>query len=141
MKTTPRAIGTLILVSLGIFINGSAMAGYRGHAHGHDHGHKKGLNVRIGVSIGMPVYALRYFPAPFYTVPVYAVPAPVYIYPTAIRHSSPPVYVERDSTQIDPPPSKAQNDWYYCASSQTYYPYVKECSGGWQRVPAQPSSR
>jgi len=27
--------------------------------------------------------------------------------------------------------------WYYCAESKTYYPYVKECPGGWQRVTPQ----
>ena len=24
--------------------------------------------------------------------------------------------------------------WYYCEEAGTYYPYVKECPGGWQRV-------
>ncbi|WP_322028684.1 hypothetical protein [Paraburkholderia sp. J76] len=28
--------------------------------------------------------------------------------------------------------------WYYCAASQTYYPYVRTCAGGWQQVPARP---
>ena len=25
--------------------------------------------------------------------------------------------------------------WYYCPASRAYYPYVRECAGGWQRVP------
>jgi hypothetical protein len=24
--------------------------------------------------------------------------------------------------------------WYYCEEAAAYYPYVKECAGGWQRV-------
>ncbi len=32
-----------------------------------------------------------------------------------------------------------QGTWYYCAESKTYYPYVKECPGGWQRVTPQPA--
>ncbi|WP_245643705.1 hypothetical protein [Paraburkholderia oxyphila] len=28
--------------------------------------------------------------------------------------------------------------WYYCASSRGYYPYVRSCSSGWQKVPARP---
>ena len=140
MKTIPRAIGALLLILVGSFVNSSAMAGYRGHAYGHGHNH--GPNVRIGFSFGSPIYAPRYFPAPSYTYPAYIVPVPVFVYPPAvIRHSSLPVYVERDIAQVAPTPSRTQSDWYYCASSQTYYPYAKECPDGWQRVPAQPSSR
>jgi SOS response associated peptidase (SRAP) len=44
---------------------------------------------------------------------------------------SPPVYTEQ---QPAAPPAY----WYYCPDSQTYYPYVKECSPGW--LTAVPSS-
>lgn len=140
MKTLPRAMGAAVLILAGAFVNGSAMAGYRGHAHGHAHNH--GPNVRIGFTFGSPIYAPRYFPALFYTYPGYAFPTPVYAYPPAvIRGSSSPVYIERRVAPVEPAPSQAKNDWYYCSSSQTYYPYTKECPDGWRRVPAQPSSR
>jgi len=140
MKTLPRAIGTLVLILFGTLVNGSAMAEYQGHAYGHGHNH--GPIVRFGFSYGFPIYVPRYFPAPFYTYPAYAVPAPVYAYPPAvIRYSPAPVYVERSIAQAEPAPSQGQSDWYYCAGSQTYYPYARECPGGWQRVPAQPSYR
>lgn len=140
MKTLPRAIWTSVLILCTTLVSGSALAEYRGTDHGHRHSH--GPTVRLGFSYGFPIYAPRYFPAPFYTYPAYAVPAPVYAYPpVVIRHSPAPVYVERRITQPEPAPPQAQNDWYYCAASQTYYPYAKECHGGWQRVPAQPSSR
>jgi hypothetical protein len=45
--------------------------------------------------------------------------------------ASPPVYVER----IDP---AEQGSWYYCEQERGYYPYVKECPAGWQRVAPQP---
>ena len=138
MKTLPRAIGTLVLILFGTLVNGAAMAQHRGHGHGHSHG----PIVRFGFSYGFPIYAPGYFPAPYYTYPRYVVPAPTYIYPPAvIVHPSPPVYVERGITQAEPAPPQVQNDWYYCAGSQAYYPYVKECPGGWQRVPAQPPPR
>jgi hypothetical protein len=44
-----------------------------------------------------------------------------------------PTYVERS------PPAEpaAQVWWYWCAEARAYYPYVKECPGGWQRVAPQ----
>jgi hypothetical protein len=44
-----------------------------------------------------------------------------------------PVFVER-SPPAEPP---AQVWWYWCAESRAYYPYVKECPAGWQRVAPQ----
>ncbi|MFJ1252346.1 hypothetical protein [Cupriavidus sp. CuC1] len=29
--------------------------------------------------------------------------------------------------------------WYRCDQPSGYYPYIKNCPGGWQTVPAQPS--
>jgi hypothetical protein len=29
--------------------------------------------------------------------------------------------------------------WYHCNRPEGYYPYVKQCRGGWEQVPAQPS--
>jgi hypothetical protein len=52
--------------------------------------------------------------------------APVVVAPTA------PVFVERSQ-----PEEVAQVWWYWCADARAYYPYVKECPGGWQRVAPQ----
>jgi len=59
--------------------------------------------------------------------------------------AAPTVYVERDQ-QVQPvaPQSAApvqSSDWYYCRKPEGYYPYVRTCSEGWQRVPAQPPAR
>lgn len=59
-----------------------------------------------------------------------------YYYPPAVVAvpTKPPVYIEQGSAQ-------QENYWYYCPESQTYYPYVRDCPAGWQRVPAQPAQR
>ena len=48
----------------------------------------------------------------------------------------PQVYVEQPQAQ----PSQPSGYWYYCADSRAYYPYVKECPSGWQRVAPQPQN-
>lgn len=104
--------------------------GYRGHHHG---------GVRWGVSIGVPLaigaatyYGPRYvYPAPVYPASVYYPPvAPVVVSP------APVTYVEQPPQVAAAP---AAGIWYYCGSSQTYYPYVKQCAEGWQQVPATPA--
>jgi hypothetical protein len=35
-------------------------------------------------------------------------------------------------------PSATGPWWYFCASPRGAYPYVRECPGGWERVPAVP---
>lgn len=83
--------------------------------------HSRG-RVTLGLHFGFPVY----YPAPYWYYP-----PPVYYYPVPV---SPPVYVERD-----PAPQVQEQWWYYCEPSRGYYPYVKECPSGWQRVPPAPA--
>lgn len=88
---------------------------------------------RVGVYVG-PYWGPWWGPAPIYY------PQPVVV----VRPETPPVYVEQADTSEAPPPSKpaaaalapapAQQYWYYCASVKGYYPYVKECPEGWQKV-------
>ena len=80
--------------------------------------------VRFGFAFGFPI-----FPAPYYYAPpVYYHPAPVYAAPA-------PVYVEPPQVHAAPQP---EHYWYYCPDSKTYYPYVKQCAGAWQRVLPRP---
>ncbi len=140
MNTLAKTIGTSALVLFGVLASGSAMAQYHGHGYGRGYGHGYGGNVRFGISIGVPLYGLGYYPAPYYAYPAYPYPAPVYAYPPVV--TAPPVYVEQGAPY---PGAQAQSpapaDWFYCAAAKAYYPYVSECPGGWQRVPAQPPSR
>ena len=82
--------------------------------------------VRFGIGIGVPLYP----PAWYYPPPAYYYPQPMVV------QSQPPVYLERAPAQAAPAP--ADQYWYYCADTQTYYPYVKQCASPWQRVSPQP---
>lgn len=132
MKTLPRILGTSALLLFGALASTAAMADFHGHGYGHG-------GVRFGVSIGVPI---GYYPPYYYGYPYpYAYPYayPGYAYPPVVIQSAPPVYIEQGAAQAAPAPATTQSDWYYCAAAKGYYPYVSECPGGWQRVPAQPS--
>lgn len=121
MKKLPHAILASALILFGALASGSAMA-QRHHGHG---------GARVGIYFGAPVYRPVFYPPPYYVYPAYGyVPAPV----------APPTYVEQGVVQAEPAPAQSQGDWYYCSDSGAYFPYVKECPAGWQRVPAQPPS-
>lgn len=139
MSTLFKATGILILALFATLASGSALAQHHGHGYG---GYGHGGSVRFGISLGVPLYGPGYYGAHYYGYPAYAYPAPVYGYPPVVMSPAlPPVYVERGAVQAAPAPSQAQGDWYFCAASNAYYPYVAECPAGWQRVPAQPASR
>lgn len=106
----------LLLVVLGSIASGPALA----HVHG-----------RIGIAIGVPLFWPWYYP-PYYSPPI-VVQAPPRVY---VR-SSPPVYVERRRERETDEPS---GYWYYCSRPKGYYPYVKHCSRGWERVLPEPPS-
>ena len=98
---------------------------------------------RIGLYVGVPYYLgwhSSYYPYPpgFYASPYYPYP-PYYTYPpVVVVPPSPPVYIERDVD--DSASSQEGSYWYYCDRPAGYYPDVKECADGWQRV-APRSSR
>jgi len=142
MKTRSKAIWILIMVMFGAFASNYAMAQHRGH--GVSRGHGYGGHARIGISVGVPLFATGYYYSPYYAYPAYVYRPPVYVYPSAdYRTYAPTEYVERSVVQVPQVQSlaPASGDWYYCAASSAYYPYVKECPSGWQRVPAQPPNR
>jgi hypothetical protein len=108
----------LLALAAGLLATGSAFAwGHRSH-------------VFVGFNFGFPAYYPAYYPAPYYYYP----PAPVY-YPAPVVVQSPPVYTERQDVA---PAAETQNYWYYCSATKGYYPYVKECPGGWQKVSPTP---
>ena len=78
--------------------------------------------VRFGFNFGFPIFA------PWYYAP------PAYYYPPPVVVSRPPTtYVERQEV------APASTDWwYYCDQSKGYYPYVKTCPTGWQKVSPVP---
>jgi len=136
-RTAARVASVCIL---GLTIAGTAHAsrlggrGGGGHFagapsfHGGGFSHFRGGGFHSRVFIGGALFAPLYFP--YYYAPAYYPPA---YYPPAYYSPPPAQYVE-------PEPAPAPSYWYYCPSSQGYYPYVWECPGGWQRVAPQPPS-
>ena len=73
----------------------------------------------------------------------YFYPQPVYPYPDPY---APPVVVTQPAPTVASPPmvvapATASQSWYYCASTQGYYPYTAACPEGWETVPATPSPK
>lgn len=96
--------------------------------------------VRVGVMIGVPG---PWYPHPYYDYPppYYYPPAYYYRAPTIIVPQAPPTYIQQpsvDQSSAQDAESSA-NYWYYCAAEKGYYPYVKQCPGGWRRVAPKPS--
>lgn len=120
MKSTKLTILILLVLSAAM-ASGSVMA--RGRAH-------------FGFYVGGPLF----WPGPYYAPPYYYPPYYSPYYPPAvIAPAAPPTYIEQGGTQAAPP-APQNNWWYYCADAKAYYPYVRECPAGWQRVAPQPPS-
>src|SRR5688572_27859973 len=58
---------------------------------------------------------------------------PAYYYPVPVP-VEPVTYVERGASAPAPEPAW----WYYCEAANGYYPHVKTCPAGWQRIPPAP---
>ena len=116
----------MALLLLGGAIAGNAWAdhGYHGHYGGYYHGH-----ANVGIVIGAPLFGPWYYPPYYY--PYYS---PYYYPPAVIENTAPPTYIEQPAKQA---PQTAY--WYYCRAAKAYYPYIKECPEGWQRVLPQPA--
>lgn len=130
-----------------------------GTASAYDRHHRGGGHVHgsVGIYFGPgPLWPWYGYP-PHYYYPPYPPYQPMVVVP-----STPPVYIERSDVPpvvtVQPPaaaplPPAAQvpapapmppavqapapapeSYWYYCADPQGYYPYVKSCPLGWQKV-------
>lgn len=108
-----KAVLTLSVVLLGALASTPALAWHHGHVH-------------FGFFVGAPFYPWWYYP-PY---------PPYYYYPPVVTVPVAPTYVEQGGARAAPATSSY---WYFCQDSKTYYPYVKECPGGWQRVTPRPA--
>ncbi len=119
-----KPVSTLcIAATLAMSFNSSAQADWGRHDRGYrdyqpmHHQHRGGsgwvgpaaILAIAGLAIGSAVASQSYY-----------APAPVY--------SAPPPR---------PMPSPNYGTWYYCGSSDMYYPNTNACPEGWQAVPAQ----
>jgi len=127
------AVGLLLVLAV---LASTAVPGYAQHGGGGWHGHGGwhggwwGPRVFIGAGFAAP---FGWYPYPYYGYPYpyaypYAYGYPVYSPPAVV--GSPQTYIQQEAP--------AQQYWYYCQSAQGYYPYVRECPGGWQQVAPQP---
>lgn len=128
MKSSKIVLAMAVAV-LAATVSGSAFAwNHGGHA-------------RFGVYIGGPGF---WYHQPYYYPPYYSPYYPGYAYPpVVVAPPAPQVYIEQGSLAPAQAPAQSQspspsNWWYYCADTKGYYPYVKECPAGWQRVAPQP---
>ena len=106
-------------------------------------------------------YASGYYHLPNYYGPGYGYVPPNYVYgpPGVVTSTGGVVYIEREGATVstqqpEPAPAAAPTPapaaataapppagtpwWYLCSSPRGAYPYVRECPGGWERVPAVP---
>jgi hypothetical protein len=124
MKKVICALLAAMTLVLGSASMGSAWGGRGGHG-GHHFGHRHGV---VGARIFLgPV---------FWWGPAY----PYYYYaaPPVVVEEQPPVVIRQQPAYV-PPGAQAEQYWYYCQNAQAYYPYVKECPGGWMQVVPQPT--
>jgi hypothetical protein len=110
--------------------------GYGGHER-HFGGFDWGLGV-VAALIAIPLIAAssvappHYAPAPASSDDDYGPPyaEPTYSQPAYM----PPAY----AGQYQAPVQQQTNAWYFCPSANGYYPYIRQCPGGWQRVSPTP---
>lgn len=120
----------LTLLALALTLPGLASA------HGSRHRSSVHWSIGIGTGYYAPYYSPFYGPSwPGYWGPSVVYSAPVYTSPPVVVKQTPPVYIERP---IAEPPATAY--WYYCAPTNSYYPYVSNCDEAWQRVSPIPPS-
>lgn len=117
-----------VIAVAAIFVSGgTAIAAGGWHGDGHWHGGwgwgwpYYGLGLATGAFLSYPYYYYPYYP--YYPYAPYAY-APTY-------SPSPRVVVREQKPAMDA--------WYYyCRKSDAYYPYVRRCPGGWEKVPIVP---
>ncbi|HSD44349.1 MAG TPA: hypothetical protein VLD36_21100 [Burkholderiales bacterium] len=138
------------VLMLGIALLGSALASGAAFAGGGrgGHGGHGGARVSVGVAVGPgwwgprpywggPYWGGSYWGGPYWGGPYWGSYSPYY-YPPVVVQPAPQVYIERDPVSVAPAPQQQAHWWYFCPGSNAYYPYVRECPGGWQRVAPQP---
>ena len=120
-----RFLRTVLLSAVMLGAATPGLAQPRGGHGGFHHGGGFGWGLGLGVLLAAPLLAAPYYYAP----PRYA---PTYIYPPGYGY--PPAYGEPAYAQ----PAQQVDYWYYCPGSNSYYPYVRQCPEGWQRVSPTP---
>lgn len=154
-----RKIG-LVCVTLMLLGSVSLNAAWArgGHFHGGGLGLGLGLGLLGGYGLGYGFYGrLPYYPPYYGYPPAYGYGPPGYgyggyapygygyapAYPPIVTVPSAPVVIQQQPQVVQSPPSVSvpaplTNYWHYCRKPDGYYPYVKNCPGGWLQVAPQP---
>ena len=132
----------LLIFLLWSFFHGSVWAegghggGHHGGGHGgwhgggHHGGHwEYGFGLGLGLGYGLGYYGMPYYPYPYYPYP-----------PLVTAPARPIVYIQNGELPAPQPQTATQPQtyWHYCRNPDGYYPYVRDCPGGWERVSPQP---
>ena len=104
-------------------MSGGGFHGGGGGWHGRWHG---GTRVFIGGGFG-------WWGLPGWWGPGWWGAYPYYANPSVVVQQAPTDYIQQA-----PAPSQ-QAYWYYCQNARAYYPYVKDCPGGWMQVVPAPA--
>jgi hypothetical protein len=114
-----------VLACCGLVLTSSAA-----WAHGPG-GHFRG---GVGLYIGGP---FPYYYPPYYYPPYYP------SYPqTIVVPAQPQVYIQQDTQPQVQQQAPVTNYWYHCDNPEGYYPYIKDCPGGWMKVlPTPPAAQ
>ncbi|MBK1891134.1 hypothetical protein Undi14_13930 [Undibacterium sp. 14-3-2] len=87
------------------------------------------------------VGAMLSAPSVVYSNQTYTTYAPYPAYATTYSTYFSPAYISEPATSYtysDPIPVTSNNgDWLYCNQPDGFYPAIKDCPGGWRKVPAQ----
>jgi len=118
---------TVMLILLLSSVTSRAAEVRADHRSDHRTDHRHPGHAHSRVFIGVPIWRPLYYPVPYYYY------YPYYYPPVAATPALPPDYIEQGNGQ-----AAQSNYWYYCTNPEGYYPYVKECPGGWQKVVPQP---
>jgi len=123
---------------------GGRYNGWRGYGYGHNFGgfgggygfrggYRYGGRSGFGVFLGAPIYNYG-FPYYNYGYPYFYSPPP-----TVVTIPTPaPIYIQQ-TPMVTRPNGTAY--WYYCTNPEGYYPSVKNCPNGWQKVAPTPPPR
>ena len=111
------------------------------------HGRQMNHSPRWGIGLVINPFPLFY--SPYYSAPYYPYPSRYYpevIVDTVIMPARNTVYVQQSNSisfspypavSVTPESGVSGGDWYYCHHPDGFYPSIKTCPSGWQRVPAQ----
>ena len=139
MKNRSVVLIVTIMAITAILVSGVPVMAGGGHGGGWGWGYF-GLGLATGALLSYPYYYQPYYP--YYAYYPYAY-APAYSpSPSVMYREREPVYSDEGAyAEPDRVRYSSRNTWYYyCKESNAYYPYVRRCDGGWEKVPAVPPS-